>query len=150
MSTVSSSSSDPWEVEVFYDGECRLCAGEIDMLKRRNKRNLIRFTDIADPDFDAASYGFDHQTLMARIHARTRNGEWIEGVEVFRRLYTAIGLGPIVQATRLPGIRWALDRGYDIFARNRLRLTGRCENGVCDTSARTKPQAPSTTESTTA
>ena len=50
------------------------------------------------------------------------------GVEVFRRLYTAIGLGPLVWATRLPIVSGLLDWGYRFFARNRLRWTGRCSD----------------------
>jgi predicted DCC family thiol-disulfide oxidoreductase YuxK len=59
------------------------------------------------------------------------DGRILEGVEVFRQLYAAVGFGPLVAVTRLPGISALLDRGYRYFARNRLRWTGRCEAGVC-------------------
>lgn len=129
----------PFDVEVFYDGECPLCMREIDMLRRRDTEHRIVFSDIAAPGFDALSIGLDYAALMKRIHARLPNGEIIEGVEVFRRLYTAIGFGPIVSATRLPGVSHALDLAYRVFAKNRLRLTGRCEktdDAVCATPAR--------------
>jgi len=69
---------------------------------------------------------------MARIHARTSDGTWMQGVEVFRRLYTAVGFGALVAPTRLPGIAQLLDLGYRWFAKNRLRLTGRCADGACE------------------
>lgn len=68
---------------------------------------------------------------MARIHGRLPNGEWIEGVEVFRRLYAAVGFGPLVALSRVFGIRQLLDLAYDVFAKNRLRITGRCDAGTC-------------------
>jgi predicted DCC family thiol-disulfide oxidoreductase YuxK len=68
---------------------------------------------------------------MNRIHGRLPDGTLIEGVEVFRRMYTAVGFGPIVAVTRLPGISHALDLAYLLFAKNRLRLTGRCHDGAC-------------------
>lgn len=120
-----------WAVEVFYDGDCPLCTREIDMLKRRDERGRIRFTNIAAEAFDAASVGFDHAALMARIHGRLPSGERIEGVEVFRRLYAAIGFGWLVAVSRAPGISQLLDLAYRWFARNRLRLTGRCADGTC-------------------
>jgi len=120
-----------WDVEVFYDGECPLCVREIRMLQRRDRKQRIRFTDISAAGFDPASIGLDRAALMAKIHARLPNGEIIEGVEVFRRLYEAVGFGFAVSVSRAPGVSQMLDVAYRVFARNRLRLTGRCENEAC-------------------
>jgi predicted DCC family thiol-disulfide oxidoreductase YuxK len=69
---------------------------------------------------------------MSRIHGVLADGTLIEGVEVFRRLYTAIGLGWVVAPTRWPLLRGLFDRAYRGFARNRLRWTGR-EDALCAT-----------------
>lgn len=116
-------------VEVFYDGECPLCMREIRMLRRKDRQQRIQFTDIADPAFDPAAYGTTMSALMERIHGRLPDGRWIEGVEVFRRLYAAIGFGWLVAVTRVPPLSWLLHLGYRAFAANRLRLTGRCAPG---------------------
>lgn len=121
-----------WQVEVFYDGECPLCLREIKMLRRMDRENGIRFTDITDPSFRPADYGKTMQDFMDEIQGRLPDGTWIVGLEVFRRLYSAIGLRPLVRLTRLPGIAHGLELGYRLFARNRLRLTGRCKTGACE------------------
>ena len=122
------SRAEGWQVEVFHDGDCPLCAREVALLRRLDRgRGRIRFTDVAAPDFDPAAHGKTHDDFMARIHGRLPDGTWLEGVEVFRRLYAAVGLGPLVAATRLPGVSHLLDAGYRVFARNRLRWTGRCD-----------------------
>ena len=121
-----------WTVEVFYDGECPLCMREINMLMGRDKKGKIRFTDISSKSFDPSSLGLDRAEMMAKIYARLPDGSLIHGVEVFRQLYTAIGLGPVVALTRAPGVSQLLDLGYRVFAKNRLRLTGRCEDGLCE------------------
>lgn len=126
-------------VEVFFDGQCPLCAREIRLLRRLDRRGRIRFTDIAAVEFDPQAVGEGRATLMAQIHARLPSGEMITGVEVFRRLYDAVGFGPAVAASRLPGVRHALDLGYGWFARNRLRLTGRCDANTCETGERGAP-----------
>ena len=119
-------------VEVFYDGDCPLCMREIRMLKRKDQAARIQFTDIAAPEFDAAAYGTTYPELMARIRGRLGDGTWIEGVEVFRQLYAAIGWRRLVSISRLPGISHLLRLGYTLFAKNRLRLTGRCApDGSC-------------------
>jgi predicted DCC family thiol-disulfide oxidoreductase YuxK len=120
---------EPHAVEVFHDGACPLCAREIAALRRLDRRGRIRFTDIAAPGFDAAAIGVPWEALMARIHGRLPDGTLIEGVEVFRRLYAAVGFGPVVALTRLPGVAHVLELAYRGFARNRLRLTGRCDDG---------------------
>jgi predicted DCC family thiol-disulfide oxidoreductase YuxK len=120
------------EVEVFYDGDCPLCMKEISMLMRLDKRDGILFTNIADPGFVAQAYGKTYEDLMKRIQGRLADGSWIEGVEVFRRLYAAVGFRKMAALSRAPGISQALSLGYTLFAKNRLRFTGRCEpDGSC-------------------
>lgn len=123
-----------YDVEVFFDGGCPLCAREIRTLQRLDRAKRIRFTDIDAPGFDHAALGRDRATMMARIHGRLPDGTWIEGVEVFRRLYAAVGFRTLARLSRLPGIDQALSLGYAVFAKNRLRLTGRCESGACEVS----------------
>jgi predicted DCC family thiol-disulfide oxidoreductase YuxK len=89
----------PWTVEVYYDGDCPLCMREIRMLMRRDTRGRIRFTNIAAEGFDAAAVGLDRATLMGKIHGRLPSGEIIEGVEVFRQLYAAVGFERLVAAS---------------------------------------------------
>ena len=68
---------------------------------------------------------------MAQIHARLPDGSWLTGVEVFRQLYQDLGFRRLVAISRWPGIAQGLTAGYRLFARNRLRLTGRCHTASC-------------------
>lgn len=120
--------TDDNPVEVFFDGACPVCSREIDMLRALDgKRNAIQFTDISAPGFDPSAYGKTMPELMGSIQGRDKSREWISGVEVFRQLYAAVGLGWLVALTRLPGVRNVLDVAYSVFAKYRLRLTGRSD-----------------------
>jgi len=121
-----------FEVEVFFDGACPLCTKEMEMLRRRDQGRRIRFTDIAAPSFDAGAVGLSWDTLMSRIHGRLPDGTVIEGVEVFRRLYAAVGFSRLAKLSRAPGVSHLLELGYRLFAKNRLRLTGRCADDGCE------------------
>lgn len=101
------------------------------MLRRWDREGRVQFTDISAADFNPAAVGLSHEELMAEIHARLRDGEIIRGVEAFRRLYAAVGLRRLVSVSRWPGVSQLLEIGYRIFARNRLRLTGRCNEASC-------------------
>ncbi len=123
--------------EVFFDGDCPLCVREINMLRRLDRDGRIRFTDIAAPDFSARVLGVTQNTLMGEIHGRYADGTWVQGVDVFRALYGAVGFRRLVAISRLPGISHLLGVLYRVFARNRLWLTGRrgahtdCTDGTC-------------------
>ena len=137
-----------WDIRVFYDGDCPLCMREIDWLRSRTPEGRADFVDIADPSFNPSEIGLDHDTLMARIHGQLPDSTLIEGVEVFRRLYTAAGLERWVAPTRWRGVGALTEAAYKVFARNRLRITGRsgeplpraedcdAEGGACQRPAR--------------
>ena len=114
------------EFEVFYDGGCPLCRREINLLKRWDRAGRICFTDIDSPEFNPEVVQRTKAELMAEIHGRSPDGTIVKGVEVFRRLYSAVGCGWLVAVTRWPGVSHVFDVAYTLFARNRLRLTGRC------------------------
>ncbi len=115
-----------WIAEVLFNGQCPLCHREINLLKRLDRRNQILSTEIAASDFAAEDYRKSMNDFMSEFHGRLPEGQWIVGVEVFRQLYAAIGLGAIVWITRLPLVSHGLGLGYRLFAKHRLRLTGRC------------------------
>lgn len=99
---------------------------------RKDRASRIQFTDIASPQFSAAAYGTTQADLMARIKGRLADGTWIDGVEVFRQLYAAVGFRRLVALSRLPGLAHLLSLAYRLFAKNRLRLTGRCTPEACE------------------
>lgn len=105
------------------------------MLRRLDRHERIRFVDIAADGFDAATVGKSLDALLARIHGRLPDGSLVTGVEVFRRLYTAVGFGSLVALSRLPGIAQLLDAGYEWFARRRVRMGGRCDESTCASGA---------------
>ncbi len=122
---------DSFDVEVYFDGDCPLCLREIKMLQWLDRGRRIRFTNIAAVGFDPSLTGLSMVQLMERIHGRLPDGTRIEGVEVFRQLYGAVGFQRAVAFSRWSGIAHVLHLGYVLFAKNRLRLTGRCIDDVC-------------------
>lgn len=132
---MSHSTSPPlptaYDVEVFFDGDCPLCRREIALLRFWDRQSRIRFTDIAHGDFDATEVGIPFDRLMAEIHGRLPDGTIIAGVEVFRRLYAAVGFRWLVAVTRWPGVAALFELSYRLFARHRLKLTGRCSAATC-------------------
>lgn len=128
----------PWEVTLFVDGQCPLCAREAGMLLRMDKgRGRLAVQDITDPAFDSTSIGRTPDDTMVRIHGLLPDGTIIEGMEVIRRAYQAVGMGWVLSWTRWPIARPITDAAYRLFARSRMRICGlfgrRCdEDDDCD------------------
>ena len=98
-----------FDIELFFDGDCPLCLREVNLLRRLDRKGRILFTDIASPYFTAGDYGKTFDDFSGVIHARTEKDGWLTGVEVFRRLYSAVGFGLLVELTRLPLLSGLLD-----------------------------------------
>jgi predicted DCC family thiol-disulfide oxidoreductase YuxK len=114
-----------YPLTVFFDGACPICAREIALMKRLDRRRQVEFCDFSSQEYDATSRGFAAADLGTVIHARWADRSVITGVEVFRAMWEAVGLGVLAKLSRLSLVEPLVLRAYAWFARNRLRLTGR-------------------------
>lgn len=116
-----------WKIKLLYDGLCPLCLREVNFLTRKDAgRGIVAFVDIAELAYDPAEHGnITFAEAMGRIHALRPDGTVIRDVEVFRRVYEALGMGWIYAATQWPLIRPIVDTLYQGWANWRLALTGR-------------------------
>jgi predicted DCC family thiol-disulfide oxidoreductase YuxK len=111
---------------VFYDASCRLCAGEMESLKRRDAHGRLELVDCSAPDFDEAVLAglpIRRKDLMARIHARDAHGRWFVGVQVFEIACGAVGRDAMAGIWGNRALRPALERIYPWIARHRQLLS---------------------------
>lgn len=127
--------SPPWQIKLLYDGECPLCLREVNFLRHRDGgQGRVAFVDIADLDYRPEEHGdIPYETAMGRIHALGADGRIIQNVEVFRQVYSVLGIGWIYAATGWPWVGPIVDAMYSWWADRRLAWTGR---GTLDTLVR--------------
>eukprot|EP01024_Parvocaulis_polyphysoides_P043708 TRINITY_DN400_c0_g1_i2.p3 TRINITY_DN400_c0_g1~~TRINITY_DN400_c0_g1_i2.p3 ORF type:complete len:193 (-),score=27.88 TRINITY_DN400_c0_g1_i2:225-803(-) len=116
-----------WEIRMLYDGDCPLCMREVDFLKDRDStNNKIDFVDIASPDYSPENnQGISYEQAMGRIHAILPDGKIITDIEVFRRLYEAVGLGWVYAVTQNKNVENVANTVYGFWAKYRTQITGR-------------------------
>ncbi|CAD7701381.1 unnamed protein product [Ostreobium quekettii] len=116
-----------WQIRLLYDSECPLCMKEVAMLMSRDDgKGKIDFVDICSPSYDAAENGgVTFETAMRRIHGVLPDGSVVSNVEVFRRCYEAVGLGWLYEFTKYYPFGPMANAVYELWAANRLRVTGR-------------------------
>ena len=116
------------KIDLLFDSECPICMMEVNFLKKRDIDSRIKFTDLQSPSYNPAEHGnVKFADGMRKLRAVLPNGNVVMGVEVFRKTYEAIGLGWVFELTKLPVFGQIADNLYDLWAENRLRLTGRPE-----------------------
>ena len=123
-----------YPLTVFYDGACPICAREMALMKRLARTQRLTLLDFSLAGFDAAPAGLAVADLSAVIHAQWADGTVITGVEVFRAIWEAVGLGFLARLSRLALVAPLMMKAYAWFARNRLWLTGRnnaCPGNAC-------------------
>lgn len=119
------------DLTLLYDGGCPLCVREVTFLQRRDQarhgdQRRLAFVDIDSADYDPASQqGVTYREAMGRIHGVEANGTVLRDLAVFRRAYELIGLGWLYAPTRWPVLGPLAEAAYGVWARLRLRLTGR-------------------------
>ena len=120
-STINNSNQNlnqTWEIKLLYDGECPLCLREVNLLQKKDAgRGKVAFVDIAADDYNPEeNAGIDFETAMGRIHDILPDGTIIKNVEVFRRVYEALGMGWVYAITKLPILGAIANFIYGIWA----------------------------------
>lgn len=123
-------------IRVLYDGECPICVKEISVLQflQRNRADQVHFVDISLPEYDESKYeGVSYEMAMEEMTVIDEKNKIHRGVPAFTVMYSAVGLGWLGTFISLPLFRPIMERAYGVFARNRLKWTGRedCTTGRC-------------------
>ena len=109
-------------VTVWYDGACPLCIREIALMRKLDRREAIRFIDIAGPD---ATCPLDRQSMLDRFHA-TEDGQLLSGAAAFAAMWRAIPLlRPLGLLARVPGVLAILELLYQQFLKIRPHIQQR-------------------------
>jgi len=109
----------------LYDGGCPLCLRETNFLKTKDTKKFIKFVDISINYTPENFKNISYQQAMANLHGILYSGEIIVGVDVLAYSYELVGLGWIYFPTKLPILSDFIRFLYKIWAKYRLKLTGR-------------------------
>lgn len=129
-------SESPKKLTCFHDGDCPLCRLEINAMKKLDKKQQIEWVDIAKDKQALDEAGITYQQAMAGLHVvahddKVQDKHTHTNVKAFVALWKQLPyyrhLATVVEKT--PLLLPLLERIYRVFARYRLRLTGRKQKG---------------------
>ena len=109
--------SPPVRDRLYYDGQCPICAREMQQL-RKLKDDDLTLVNIhgLSPEPGMPST----ETLLKVLHLR-RGGEWLTGVDASVAAWQHTRYGYLWQWMRWPVIRFFIDAIYDRWALRRFR-----------------------------
>ncbi|XP_054465026.1 uncharacterized protein LOC129099706 [Anoplopoma fimbria] len=131
-------SSQSAGVKVLYDGLCPICVTEIKFLQflQRNRPGKVDFVDISLPGYDGEKHkDVSYEMAMEEMHVIDEKDKVHRGIPAFAVMYSAVGLGWLGSLMMWSPVRPFMDKSYAVFARNRLKWTGRgeeCTKGRCE------------------
>ena len=115
---------------VFYDGGCPLCRREIAHYQRIDRERCIQWADIQQEADTLQAHGLSWEQAMQRMHVRDSDGQMVSGAAAFVVLWRQFPRYRFLAGlVSLPGIHWAAEQVYTVFARRRYR--SRCNDQVC-------------------
>ncbi|MCA9051758.1 MAG: DUF393 domain-containing protein [Planctomycetaceae bacterium] len=100
------------QLQILYDGSRQLHVSLIRTLKRFDRQHRVQVNNMAARKFEPRLFDKTPQEMTPELHARRADGTWLRGPEALREFCTAVGLGPVVAFTRVPGLRQSLNVGY--------------------------------------
>eukprot|EP01023_Acetabularia_acetabulum_P047854 TRINITY_DN5046_c0_g1_i4.p1 TRINITY_DN5046_c0_g1~~TRINITY_DN5046_c0_g1_i4.p1 ORF type:complete len:404 (+),score=58.87 TRINITY_DN5046_c0_g1_i4:2777-3988(+) len=114
-----------WEVKYLYDGDCEMCLALKKTLEGHdNGRGLIKFVNIADPEYNPESHGgIEFEEAMDSIHVIRPDGTILKGTDALSELYSTVGMAWVQTAANLPVIGALMDSAYDVVSKLRLPIS---------------------------
>ncbi len=110
-------------VTVLYDSLCPVCRNEVAFLSFAGRRNGLKLVDIAANGFMPEDFGLTMEECVGSLRGFDSEGRPLAGMDTIRAMYQAVGLGWLMNWTKIPGLSWFCDRGYTIFAHYRPRFS---------------------------
>lgn len=102
---------------LYYDGRCSLCLHEINWLRKLTDSRLA-LVDIHS--LNDGSIAIERQRLMAILHLKKANGDWVTGLDATVGAWSHTRLGWLFKPLRWPLIKPVADKLYLRWANSRV------------------------------
>lgn len=112
---------------LYYDGQCPLCSREMDVLAKMKSDEL----ELVDIHGLSAVDIPPRNELLEVLHLKTRDGEWVTGVEASVSAWSSTRMGWLWKLLTLPIISPIAKYTYAIWAKRRyVKLYGALRNNI--------------------
>ena len=86
-------------------------------------KNKIECIDFTKKKFNPQKYGKTLQEFIKEMNGIDENGNWLKGMDVFRKTYSKVGWGFLINWTSWPILKTLFDQLYKIFSKVRPKIS---------------------------
>jgi predicted DCC family thiol-disulfide oxidoreductase YuxK len=109
-------------IQVYFDGDCPICAREMDRCRVLEGAAAIDFVDINKDMSALQSNGVRYEEALARLYVRDETGRLHKGISAYAVLFKKLRRYRwLARLVTLPGALPVLDRIYAAWASGRRR-----------------------------
>jgi predicted DCC family thiol-disulfide oxidoreductase YuxK len=118
---------------VIFDGECQFCSSSIEILRKLNFRDRLRFVSLHDASIANDFPDLTFEQMMKEMWVASDDGRRFGGADALRYLSRRLpSLYPLAPFFHLPGTMPFWRFLYKFVAKNRYRIAGKkCSEGTC-------------------
>lgn len=118
---------------LLFDGTCRFCTAQAERLRRYGRGRVAVESAYAPGARDRFPF-IPKEGVMGEIKLVDVDGRVLGGAAAIARTMEIGGgpLGLLARLYRFWPVRPIADAGYRVIARNRYRISGRCNDGSCE------------------
>ncbi|NOU50114.1 DUF393 domain-containing protein [Pseudoalteromonas sp. JBTF-M23] len=125
-------------MKIFYDSRCPLCVAEMTNLKSHDTLNQIILVDLHSDNFALENPDIDREKALKILHLQDSQGVVLLGLDATYQAWKTVGKHRWLKLLRVMPIRWFADKGYLLFARNRMAVSKlfmrkQCTSQRCNT-----------------
>lgn len=115
---------------VLFDGQCPMCRGAVERLRRWDREGRLRFIPAASSEVESSYPWIQAEALQESLHLVGPGGRTWKGAGAVEEIVRLLpGWRWLARIFDLPGARWMARRGYRWIAANRLALSCRMHCG---------------------
>jgi predicted DCC family thiol-disulfide oxidoreductase YuxK len=108
---------------VVYDGDCRVCARIVEIMRRWDRHRRIAFVPSQHPDVRARFPWIPQQAYRESLQLIEPGGRTWQGAEAIDRILAVLPRGRLISwIFRIPFMKPIAERAYRWFARHRYRF----------------------------
>jgi predicted DCC family thiol-disulfide oxidoreductase YuxK len=112
-----------YQLIIFYDGKCPLCANEMRHLARLDKNQVLEFFDIHNPKLLMQHPDINFTDANNILHGKLATGETLKGLDVTYKAWSLVGKGYFIAPLRWFWLKPIADKVYLWFAKNRFTVS---------------------------
>jgi predicted DCC family thiol-disulfide oxidoreductase YuxK len=118
------------KIFVFFDGQCGVCAKEINYYQKKDKNSYFEWVDVNSDKDKLETYGISYNESLKILHVIDREGRIVTGIEAFLLIWKEFKYWKtFAKIINLKPVKYLVNEIYQVWAEKRYeKLKYKCDS----------------------